>query len=310
MKTKFITIILLAGLLFANDSTSLKEAMEIGGLVTLDAYGPVNQFEHATFEIGSVYLGANLTLSPEVTASVVVAAESNLSELWIDQALAVFAPTGSAWSITAGQQTLKHGLLSTRLICDPLILDIVELIQPAITVDYTMGSWTPSLALTSVFDSDTMPNWAGVAVIDYTNEEFIINTVRISSLISEKKQDINLGLTLVHSKFTLDAEVYSLLGEENVSLTSGYFAGLAFQVTEKLSCAARYDAISADRFKEKDQRICFGAIYNIRDGIFCAAEFEHLFNFDGTTDNRLNMQIGLENTIKLPGFHRETLIQK
>lgn len=316
MAVYILLVLILSVASFAedNDSVEVKKAMDIGGLVTLDIYDPVKEMDHPSFEIGSVYLGANLTLSPSVKASVVIAAEGNLEKLWVDQAIGVLAPEGSAWSFSAGQQTLKHGLLTTRLICDPMILDDVELITPAMTADYTVDGFTCGAALTAIPslkpdfpDSLGKLDWSSVLSLDYYNEESVIQTARVSSLLTDRKQDLDLALTAAFKSFMLDLEVYSVLNYNQQELASGYFAGLSWQAAEKLSVAARYDALSSDQFKDADTRICFGAKYDIRDGIFCAVEFERTWLFTGEKEDEINFQLGLENTIKLPGFHRETL---
>ncbi|MBL8025993.1 MAG: hypothetical protein JNL74_06265 [Fibrobacteres bacterium] len=311
----FILILSVASFSEETDSSKIKEAMEIGGLVTLDIYGPVKEMDHPSFEIGSVYLGANMTLSPAVTASVVIAAEGNMEALWIDQAIGVLAPEGSSWSLSAGQQTLKHGLLTTRLICDPLILDSVELINPALTADYTKGVFTYGAAFTAIptlspdtalINNDRL-DWTAVLALDYNNEESILQAARLSSLITDRKQDIDLAVTATLKSFTLDLEAYSVLNSNRPELVSGSFAGLSWQATEKLAIAGRYDMLSPDRFKDADNKVCFGAKFDIRDGIFCAVEFERTWFNSGGNENEINLQLGLENTIKLPGFHRETL---
>jgi len=60
------------------------EAMEIGGLVTVDFGADPYEMEGAAVEVGEVALSANVIISDNIVASITLLAEGNLSDISID----------------------------------------------------------------------------------------------------------------------------------------------------------------------------------------------------------------------------------
>ncbi len=58
-----------------------KPAMEIGGYVTVDYYSLTDSLKKATLSLGRVELGANVNISEQVLASVVILAQNKLDSL-------------------------------------------------------------------------------------------------------------------------------------------------------------------------------------------------------------------------------------
>jgi hypothetical protein len=59
-----------------------------------------------------------------------------------------------------------------------------------------------------------------------------------------------------------------------------------------------------------DMRMGGGVNIMIKDGIFCALEFAQRRPFEGDAVNEIAFEVGLEQTIQLPGFQRKTLTRE
>jgi hypothetical protein len=311
------------------DTAEEKEAMEIGGLVTVDAtFDPKNKGADRG-KIGEVDLSANVNVAEGVTASITVLAEENMAALSIDQALVQAAPKGSPFTFLFGQQTFNFGLLSTRLISDPAITDDVETRGPGVVVSYSNGAFTPALAGSFVHTdavtervyrlnlSDTTVAAIDSAVSEESNSfEGILNldfklggesTGRLAARYYGDILDISLGSGLVVGPALLDVELYGEIAGDDQSKKGGYYAGLAYDISDKLQAAVRYDGISTSSFKEITHRIAIGSTMRFSHGIFCALEYSVDDIGSSAKKHELSLQAGLESTIKLPGFQRKTL---
>ncbi len=144
-----LTLLLTAALIQAQkDSESKepdKEAMEIGGLVTVDHNPNVNNFEEPSLTIGTVELSANVHVKDSLLATVVILAEEDLSAISIDQAVATWNTRIQGLTIYADRHYFLHGLLTTRLISDPLILNAVEIAGPGFTATFGLKRFTLGL---------------------------------------------------------------------------------------------------------------------------------------------------------------------
>ncbi len=305
----------------AADSTNVedREAMEIGGVVTTDLYGPAENLKDATFEIGTVELGANVNISRNFVASVVVKAEGNLHDLFIDKAVGQYHLNDGPLTCLFGVYTQNHGLLTTHLISDPSIVaeddfdGVVELNNPAISLNIDLKKFSLGAAFTILnFEIDSITksnNYSGLLNFDvpFMDESLF----RLSSVLSQKFIDVDLATEIILSGISADLELYSRFpyDKDDQSL-SGYFAGLAYSLAgDHLEIAARYDGTSTDFFKELNHRIGAGFTVNIIDGIFIATEYSYTRTSNGEHSQELAFEVGFENTLKLPGFQRKTLTQ-
>jgi hypothetical protein len=305
----------------AADSTNVeeREAMEIGGVVTTDLYGAADNLKDATFEIGTVELGANVNLSKSFVASVVVKAEGNLHNLFIDKAVGQYHLNDGPLTYLFGVYTQNHGLLTTHLISDPSIVanedfdGAVEINNPALSLNLELKKFSLGAALTVLnFEIDSITksnNYAGLLNFDvpFMDESLF----RLSSILSQEFVDVDLAAEIIFSGLSADLEVYSRFSYESDDQSlSGYFAGLAYSfANDHLEIAARYDGTSTDFFNELDHRIGAGFTVNIIDGIFIATEYSYTRTSDGEHSQELAFEVGFENTLKLPGFQRKTLTQ-
>jgi hypothetical protein len=309
-----------------------KEAMEIGGVVTVDAVADPAEKSSASLEVGTVELSAVVNVAQGVVASITLLAEGNLSDISIDEALIEWVPGNKPFSVIFGQQTFNHGLLSTHLISDPMILDAVETAGPGITVNGTFGLFTPGIGVTFYhYDAVTQTKYAvNPADSSISTEEVEIeparnvfagvvncdiafleeSAARLSLKMYGDIVDLAAGAGLNLGRFALDAEIFSELTDANGVKQSGYYAGAAVGITERVEAAVRYDGLSDDLFDGIEHRIGLGATVSIKYGIFCALEYSYTGVGTNGGVSEIAAQLGLESTLKLPGFHRKTLTRK
>jgi len=320
MNRSVLAVICICLISAAQESTAEKPAMELGGLVTVDYYSSSHDMEHPSLTIGEVDLGANVNISDEIIATILIKAEEDLAALWIDQAFVSFKPMPEL-ELLFGQHIFKHGLLGTQMISYPLYLSdddevfyTIQMIRPGLTGSYTLGAFTPSLCFTALpTDVDTSVAikevWdpAAVLSLDFApNEESV---VRLASLMYARALDVDLAAALVFGSFSIDAEGFARFTADTLAADqSGVSAGLAWSFLDRYSAAARYDGLSnSGMFKDLGMRVGLGLSVDIKDGIYAAAEFGHVMPSVGKAYQEVMLEIGLEQTIKLPGFQRKTL---
>jgi hypothetical protein len=323
----------------ATDSSSIdttivveKEAMEIGGLVTVDAAGDPTYKSSASVQVGQVALSANVNIAEGITASITVLAEENMSALSIDQAVVQVAPGEKPFVFLFGQQAFNFGLLTTRLISDPMLIDNVETQGPGLAANFEWGIFTPGAGITYTHtneetartyrinftdstivatDSITKPEsdlFTGVINCDITlpNE----SVARFAARFSGDIIDLTLGTGFSAGPLTFDVELYSQVLTDEDDLTGGYYAGASWSFNDLVQAAVRYDGLSENSFNEIIHRIGFGTTISFKHGIFCAAEYSIDDMGSRTPHQEIALQVGLESTIKLPGFQRKTLTRK
>ncbi len=308
-----------------------EEAMELGGIVTVDATAPVSAISDATMEIGTVELSAVVNVAQGVTASITVLAESDLTAIAIDGAVVEWAPTSRLLTVVFGQQTYNFGLLTTQMISDPLIIDNVETAGPGLTASVTHRNVSGGIAVLYEPVEGTMEithkhNTEGAAVYDTTEsgdegQKFIGNLycdysftdaamARVSLLGNSDELGVDVGFGYAGEALAVDAEFYINARSEAESRPAGWFTGLAWNFGELISTAVRYDALSENAFDNISQRIGGGVTLHMPHGIFLAMEYGHTFIPDADSEGEVALQLGLESTLKLPGFQRRTLTKK
>ncbi len=307
-----------------------KEAMKIGGIVTVDLGADPTEMKDVAMEVGKVELSANVNIATSLVASITLVAEGNLSAIRIDGAVAEFAPENKPFSILFGQHGYNHGLLSTHLISDPALLDIVETAAPGLTVNFAAGSFSPGIAVlflhedeessteyvlvdstieaVTVVESEEVNLFAGVINLDLS---FLEESVaRLSCKVHGDVFDLSVGTGIVVGPAAIDAEIFTELTDGDDAKASGYYAGFAYGITDDIEAAFRYDGLSEDSFGDIEHRIGVGATFGFKYGIFCAFEYGYAGLGTDEGEQEIALQLGLESALKLPGFHRKTLTRK
>ena len=318
--TLFLVLTLIFRVFSQEELKEEKEAMEIGGSITVDAFIDPSAANESALEIGTVDLSANVNVAQKVVASITVSADDNLSRLFVDQALVAWQ-IGTTWQLLFGQQTYRHGLLSTHLISDPVITGAVELVGPGVDAAATVGPLTAGLGLTylteqelgfrltqdSTITIDTMRSsgFRGLAHIDLALLDESV--ARLSVSHATGMVDLSVGTGLVFGNLSVDLELWTMLSE--APREAGWYVGAAYAIGDHLELALRYDGVSPDQFERIDHRVGGGATISFVHGIFAAVEYAHLVPAQGEASDEIALQLGLESTIKLPGYQRRTLIR-
>ncbi|MBN1127363.1 MAG: hypothetical protein JXA71_00145 [Chitinispirillaceae bacterium] len=290
-----------------------KPAFELGGHVTVDYAKDLAKDTDPSFGIGEADFSANVNVSGEVVASISVRSHHWLDSLRITQAVVAWTPSRLAVEFLFGQQAMNHGLLTTRMISDPLLLDDVELVCPAVIInspffDYFRGGF--GFTVLSRFDDLTLENiYLHTAVVNIDALLPGESIVRLSSRANPDGIDIDIAGAVNCGNAGMDFEGLYSTASENRLLASGFYAGLQYAFGKRIYCALRADAVSlaAANFENMDMRIGGGVSFRIKDGIFCALELAQRRPFEGETANEIALEVGLEQTIRLPGFQRKTL---
>jgi hypothetical protein len=287
-----------------------KPAIELGGIVTLDYWADAAELNKPELTLGLVELGANVFVSDEVTATVVISAWNKLDSIWIDQAMASWKPAGRPFEFFAGQHTLYHGLGTTRLINFPDIYYSAILKKPAVTALYKAKSLSFGLSPTVLdFNFDSIRTTAYACVVH--GEVALPNesVIRLASLVSEELIDVDLASGVTVGPLSFDVEALAHWGlSDNVSDESGYYAGIAWTPFDRLTLAVRNDGFSEGIFTDMTQRFTGGLTLTIKDDIFCAFEYSYVKPKDADPGQQIALEVGLASSLKLPGFRPKSLV--
>lgn len=142
-----------------------QEAMEVGGLLTVDGANKFKDWQNTPAQLGSMELSAIVHVDSNMEGSITLLSESDPENIVVDQAVGQWSL--SKGRIIFGQQGFNLGLLSTRTISDPLMLDLGEFRQAGVTglwygCPVTYGFGLSSLSTTgsdSVSTSDPADFW-------------------------------------------------------------------------------------------------------------------------------------------------------
>lgn len=312
MRIKPSIKIIFLGLSFLFASEDETEALEVGGTITVDY---VRAEGESNLGIGTVELAANVNVAPNVVASITLLSEEDLDLISIDAALVEWQIKNSPVSIIFGQQDFGHGLVTTRLINDPSIIDIgAELIGPGLIVNSEFGLFAPTLGVSYMkpeveeAESEELDTTAAyyVGIVGYNlnlSEEIVF---RNTFSISEEMVDVTAGGSVGFMEVTFDVEGYLDLTHGDKGNT-GYYVGANYAINDYLELATRYDEISVDAFENSDKRVTVGPVVSFEHGIFIAAEYARILPNGEDAVDEFSIQMGLESSVKLPGFNRKTL---
>lgn len=295
----------------AEAGKDLDENLQLGGLVSLDHTSGLDMTDNPDLSLSQVALGANVTLSREVVASVLLKAEGALDRIFFDQAVASLKPEGTDWTLLFGQQTFNHGLLSTRLISDPEILHFVEITQPGISASYATGEFTlgaGAAVLETVREEEASKDYALLPSLDWRKGPLLL---RASGAVSRFATDADAALSWEVWKLQLDAEAFDRLPVwDTQERNSGYYLGAEYHPGGALSVAFRHDGLMSGTFSGlQTYRNAAGMTFSLKHDLFAACEFSQREDAGTGTDRQIALQVGLKSTLELPGFQRKTLTQ-
>jgi len=281
-----------------------KEAMEIGGLLTVDGANRFSKWENTEAQLGLVELSAKVHVEKNMEGAITLVSEGDPTEIGIDQAVGQW--TLGASQIVFGQQYFSFGLLTTRLISDPAVLDRVEFSQAGVTGLRNLGPWTFGLGLTSLATGDELDpehNPCLIGHVDFAPGE---NLLRLSSLASKERVGVDAAANLAWKGFYFDLEGAWRFRDDDGLAKGGGLAGLAYGFNRYLDMGFRWDFLSDADHPLQYQKIAGGLTVNLEEHVFGAGEIA--WDEDGVWTFAL--QMGLRSELKLPGFQRKTLVKE
>lgn len=307
---RFLVLLLAGASPRAEQADSARDrGLEIGGLVTLDHQSDLKLSGNPELTLKQVALEANVSVSPGLSASVTLKAERELDRIFFDQAMASLSPSASRWSLLFGHQTFNHGLLSTRIISDPEMLDHVEVKRPGISASCAWKSLTPSAGLlmweTTEDEGRVSRDYAIVSALDSRLGPLIL---KVSGLFSRFKSDGDIAISIATGSWIFDAEGFTdLPAWDAAGKSAGYYAGAEYQASTWLSLAVRHEGVADRAFSEVGSLLyAAGMSFNLKHDLFAAMEYSHRqHGVEG--GSRLALQMGLKSKLNLPGFQRATL---
>jgi hypothetical protein len=314
-----------------SEGAEAAEGLEIGGIVTVDAYLPTDALDETLIEAGMVELSANVTLHPDLVAHVALLSMGDLNQISIDRAVASWTPAGSGMQLQFGQQYYPHGLQNTRLPSDPISFDDVQFTGPGVLMDFEAGPTILGAGVTQMSaeepertfalvdesgdtaaialpdpDADNPPLVSALAHADLEIAELAL--LRGSALINHDLLQTDLAFALEAERFTLDLEGFIDIPSLSRTERLGAIAGTSFDLLpERLTLAMRIDYLSRDKGTSWEWRATGGAVVQVMHGIFVAGEFARSEAPNEQAYNQVQLQIGLESNLKIPGWQRETL---
>lgn len=280
-----------------------KEALEVGGLLTIDAANRFKDWQNTPAELGSVELSAKVHVHENMEAAITLLSESNPEQISIDQAIGEWRLKHGR--IVFGQQYFNLGLLSTRLITDPLILDYGEFSAAGLTGLMESGPLTLGGGITSLAtgpDSALRHDPCFIVNADLTHNESL---ARLSSQLSKERIAINGAANLILGSWFLDAEAIWRIRDEDGLSKGGYYAGLAYSPLEAVLIGLRWDGLGDKQSALTHQRLGGGITLTLIEHVFGSIEIAH----DESDGMVFALQMGLQSTIHLPGFQRKTLVK-
>ncbi len=298
--------------------------MEVGGLLTLDAGNRLRDWENTPARLGRVELSAKVEVHPQMEGAITLVSEDNPESIAIDQAVGQWKIGTGA--LVFGQQYFNVGLLTTRLISDPLILEMAEFAQAGLTGlwqyhDFNLGAGLTSL--TTGPDSATVSDPCLVLNSDWNHAQSLL---RLSSQWSRHLTAVDAAANISIGPIWIDLEAYWRLrnsnpndgilesseggavngsASEDLKAKGGYFAGLAADMGRGVEIAVRWDGLASESDVLVRQRFSGGITLTWLGHVFGAAEVGYAES-EGAV---FAVQMGLRSDLKLPGFQRKTLVK-
>jgi hypothetical protein len=284
----------------STDSVGHRLPMELGGFFTYDLAAPATGWENADIPLNLSWmeLSARVPVAEHLTGAITILSKDGPTDLRVWQCLASWENGGT--NVVVGQQNFHHGLLSTRLVSNPLIWDSAWLNAPGIEVSRTLGPWTAGIGAwvqrvpgDSATGTTDRNDASGSAYLDCAPVEGSL--VRASGAVGEHVQDADLAANLALGPFLLDLEGYGKFRQKGPDLSGGS-AGLAWQ-SGAFTAGARYDRLSLDGGDSWEGRASVGTVVQFWEAMFAGLEVSR-------TDRGsvgIDLQVGLSSRMKIPG---------
>ena len=302
--TRFLTLCLCAAGWSATDSVTTMASrplpMELGGFFTYDLAAPATRWENGDVPLALSWmeLSARVPVADHLVGAITLLSKDGPRDIRIWQCVAAWEDSGT--TIVAGQQNFHHGLLTTRLVSNPLHWDSAWRNAPGLEVSRTGGSWTVGIGVASPLRSD--PDSSGPAKSDPSGSGYVDwipaegSVVRLSGAAARQWRDFDAAANLAMGPLLLDGEWFGRFRDAGTDLYAGS-GGIAFQ-TGPWTVGTRYDRLTIDGGETWQGRTSAGGVLQFWQAMFAGAELSR-------TDRGawgLDFQVGLTSHMKVPGF--------
>jgi hypothetical protein len=253
--------------------------MEVGGLFTVDASNRFKDWENTPARLGVVELSAKVILNPQMEGAITLVSEDDPENIRIDQAVGLW--NQGSQQIVFGQQYFNLGLLTTHLISDPSILDLVEFSQAGITGIWHKGYFSVGAGLSSLVTGSDSVSSSDPCVIVNTDVAPGEHLLRIAGLGSKEQLSIGAATNLTFGPFAMDAEIFWRLKDADGMAKGGYYTGFAWSPKEGVEFALRWDGLGDETEFLSRNRFAGGLTLTWLEHIFGSLEIGH-DEVDGT----------------------------
>lgn len=309
MKRTLLTLSTVAlGLVHAQTSPKLSEIMELGDVVMIDLSAPNPQSpQDGKAYVSRMELSANVNIDEGMTGNVVLGSyDGDLSAVKVDQAYGALSPSDSKLSFFFGQQYFNYGLLNTRLITYPELMNHVQTWAPGFQAVYKHNDqW--GLSLGGFYEEASYigerSSYGTMLTLDYSSELF---NAKASVKGANSYAQTDLASTWTLGPLVLEGEYFQNLGKmaDNQS-DAGMTLGAELKLGSAFALAGRFESLSQDQFENSKSSYAIGPVWHAPKNIFVALEYNHHNEANG--DGELRLQVGHTTKFKLPGFSRSGL---
>jgi hypothetical protein len=154
------------------------QGIEVGGLVEVEAFRSDPYEGDATSDIvaATAELGLAARVHDWVAAEVSFLYEEDETDLEVDQAMIAIAPPDGPWAIQAGQFYLPFGVFDTRMVSDPLTLELAETRESAVQAGLRTGGLSAAVYAFNGANSEggdhQIDNWGAMLGYEVANGAF------------------------------------------------------------------------------------------------------------------------------------------
>lgn len=154
------------------------QGVEIGGLVEVEAFrsDPYEGDSASDIVAATAELGLAARVHDWVAAEASFLYEEDETDLEVDQAIVAIAPPDGPWAVQAGQFYLPFGVFETRMVSDPLTLELAETRESALQAGVRTGGLSAAVyafnGANSKGGDDEIDNWGAVLGYEVANGTF------------------------------------------------------------------------------------------------------------------------------------------
>ncbi len=287
-----------------------KEAMELGGLLTLDGANKVKDWESTEADLSRVELSSVVHVQENLEGSITLLSATKPDSIVLYQAVGQWTlPKGK---VIFGRQAFNASLLTTRMVSLPMMFDFGEVRNAGVTVLTNHNAMTFGFGLTSLVtgvDSTRSSDPNAIVNIDYAPEGSLS---RLAIQASRKRQAIDGAVNLTLGSLSADAEGMWRWKDEDDIAKGGFAIGLSYSLSKMVSLAGRWDGMYNEQDgvgKSED-----GLNHQYVAGCITVSPIDHVFGaaemgWDEHDGPVFDLQLGLQSTLKLPGFQHKSLAQ-